>query len=721
MSRKIVIITLSLLTVIFLAAAFLTLQGAPDSESPESILESLPSGAESAALRLTVTENGIASVSAEQIRQVSLPVAALSADALSLTRNGEPVPFHVVGDLEDGALYFYAQVMTNTLDAPAVYWLAPGTGVAMNTSDATPTDKGVPLGKQIYHWEQNENFLAQATNDDVWLGPRIFAPTEFPITIDNLNPSSGVGKLTVHVWSNNAALPNPDHHLIVSLNGHLLADRLWEGIKSETIVGHFPENTLREDTNTIVLFAPGDTGAAGEAIYIDWIDLEYDSNLALNGNQLHFSHAASSVLNDNLSVLNASEDALVFDVTEPDRPMLLQNVDYSDESVTFLGQGVGRQYVALEPDDAQYLPTTVAPQWDRTLRSPDNTADYIAIVADVAGFAETLQPLIAHRESQGMSTMVVSAQQVYDEFGYGRQTPEALRDFLAYAYNDWTLPPRFALLVGDATYDVYDFENGRNANLLPTFLVYTTFAGHVASDTLFGIFEDGSLEPQIAIGRFPAQNIEQLNTMVEKTIAYESGDTEEWLGQALLVSDDEPHFDIASERLAAALDSGGYEVQKLYMTQNEDIRDAIMGAINNGVGLINYIGHGSVRVWGDERVFQASDAETLINSERLPIFTTFTCLNGYFNHPVDDALAEALLWAEDGGIVAAIAPSGRSLPDQQEPLSDEFYRDLLSGETITLGEALMAAKKASADDSSLAEVIHTFNLLGDPALRFRLP
>ena len=243
---------------------------------------------------------------------------------------------------------------------------------------------------------------------------------------------------------------------------------------------------------------------------------------------------------------------------------------------------------------------TVAPQWERTLRSPDNTADYIAIVADVTGFEEALQPLIAHREGQGATTMVVSAQQVFDEFGFGRQTPQALRDFLAYAYGNWKLPPRFALLVGDATYDVYDFENGQNANLLPTFLVYTTFAGRVASDTLFGIFEDDSLEPQIAIGRFPAQNIEQLNTMVEKTIAYETSAPKSGR-DALLVSDDEPHFDLASNRLADAFDNGGYEVQKLYMTENEDIRDAIMGAINNGVGLINYIGHGSVRVWGDEK------------------------------------------------------------------------------------------------------------------------
>ena len=55
------------------------------------------------------------------------------------------------------------------------YWLAPGTGMAMNTSDAAPTAEGTPIGKQIYHWEQNENFLAQATNDDVWLHAHLCA------------------------------------------------------------------------------------------------------------------------------------------------------------------------------------------------------------------------------------------------------------------------------------------------------------------------------------------------------------------------------------------------------------------------------------------------------------------------------------------------------------------------------------------------------------------
>lgn len=157
------------------------------------------------------------------------------------------------------------------------------------------------------------------------------------------------------------------------------------------------------------------------------------------------------------------------------------------------------------------------------------------------------------------------------------------------------------------------------------------------------------------------------------------------------------------------------------MTENEDIHDAIISALNQGVGIINYVGHGSVEVWGDEMVLQAQDAAILTNEERLPIFTTFTCLNGYFNHPKTDALAETLLRAANGGVVAAIAPSGRTFTAQQTPIADSFYRYLLSGDTQTIGEALQWAKLDAAHDPYLGEVIYTFNLLGDPALRFQKP
>ena len=44
---------------------------------------------------------------------------------------------------------------------------------------------------------------------------------------------------------------------------------------------------------------------------------------------------------------------------------------------------------------------------------------------------------MAQRESQGLRVKVVDVADIYDEFSYGLVTPAALRDFLAYAYDNW--------------------------------------------------------------------------------------------------------------------------------------------------------------------------------------------------------------------------------------------------------------------------------------------
>ena len=51
----------------------------------------------------------------------------------------------------------------------------------------------------------------------------------------------------------------------------------------------------------------------------------------------------------------------------------------------------------------------------------------------------------------------MSIEEVYSEFGFGEPTPEAVKDFLSYAYHNWRQPsPRYVLLLGDATFDFKD-------------------------------------------------------------------------------------------------------------------------------------------------------------------------------------------------------------------------------------------------------------------------
>lgn len=714
--RRSILTAQAILTALFLGAAVFTFFGNPLSTDSLRVVETLPLGEAPQALRLTVHDTGIAAITMRDLRGAELPFDELSPENVNLTRDGDPVSIYVDGEGNDATLYFYARAITNTLEMPAVYWLSPGQGKTMSQRDRSPTMPGVSQGTMWRHWEENSTFHAFATGDDTWFGANVYAPDSLEMMLTGIQATGGPGILTVRVWSNNQSPANPDHHLRVLLNGIELADHFWDGISQEEITIPLNTGVLQRQGNRLILDVPGDTGAAGESIYLDWVNLEYQGDLSLSRGQLRFRSSAS-----NISALAAVENVLAFDVSDPEEPVLLMNIAVEDNTVSFAGSGPRSEYLVLNPRDAIRPEISAVPDWPDPLRDPDRGADYIAIVPEVAGFSDALVPLLEHRRNQGLRTTAVPLQQIYDEFGHGRQTPQAIRDFLSYAYNQWRRPrPQFVLLVGDASYDINNFVASRNQNLLSTKLVFTQYAGYVSSDAWYTIFDETGV-PAMAIGRFPAQNSRQLRVMVDKTVAYESNTPSQWQSRVLLVADDEPRFDTASDWLADELDRRGYITQKLYMTQNEDIHDAIISVMNHGVGVVNYVGHGGIDVWGDEAVLQNEDAVVLRNSSRLPLFTTFTCLNGVFNHPELDALAETLLWTRGGGIAAAVAPSGRTYSAQQTPLATAFYSQLLGSGSSTVGEALLHAKQTLAQESDPGGVIHTFNVLGDPALRFQAP
>jgi hypothetical protein len=714
--RRSLLTVQALLTFVFLGAAAYTFFGSPFQSDLLSV-QPLPLDEAPQALRLTVNETGIAAITTRDLRNTNLPFPELSSETLHLSRDGDTVPFYVHGDGDDATLYFFARAITDSLKTPAVYWLAPGRGRSMSQRDRSPDGPGLSQGVRWNHWEENSNFQLMATGDDHWLGANVYAPDSLEIPLADIQPSGGPGELTVRVWSSNQSPANPDHHLQILLNDEQLATHFWDGIKQETLTLPIAPGILRNQDNRLILNVPGDTGAAGESIYLDWLSLEYEGQLDLGQGQLHFRSNAQ-----NVRVFGAGEEPLAFDVSDPDAPVLLINTEIEDDSVTFAGNGPGSTYLVLNPRDAIRPTISPVPEREQPLKSAERGADYLAIVPESQGFEERLQPLLEYRRQQGLRVVTVPLQQIYDEFAHGRQTPRAIREFIHYTLSVWQSPaPRFILLVGDATYDVNDYTGGRNKNLIPTNLVFDDHAGHVASDTSYTIFGGNIPHPDLAIGRFPVQNARQLEVIVDKTLTYERGASSSWLSRVLLVADDEPRFNDSSDWLAETLETRGYAPQRLYMTENEDIHDAIISALNHGVSIVNYVGHGGIEVWGDEAVLRTEDAPRLRNGSRLPILTTFTCLNGFFHHPDVDALAETLLWTRGGGIVAAVAPSGRTYSSQQMPLSNAFYNQLLSSEAPTVGHALLQAKLTIARDPSLRNVVHTVNLLGDPALGFRSP
>jgi len=143
-------------------------------------------------------------------------------------------------------------------------------------------------------------------------------------------------------------------------------------------------------------------------------------------------------------------------------------------------------------------------------------------------------------------------------------------------------------------------------------------------------------------------------------------------------------------------------------------RTAILGSINEGKLIVNYMGHGAVDIWKGS-VLTASDADSLTNGSALPLVVGMTCLNGFFQTPYVESLAEALLKAENGGAVAIWTSSGLTVPNEQAPMNQELVRLLFNGQGLTLGEAAAQAKAATTDP----DVRRSWILFGDPTTRMK--
>ncbi len=704
------------LTIMFLTAAALTFWVDTFSEVVEarelrkrpSALREIPEF-----INLTITETGIAAITTEDLRPFNWQLSSFSHNLISLSRQGEQVPYFIVD--EGHMMLFLAEAVTSTVMAPTVYQLSLGEGLPMAEKDAAASGRGDNKATHRQVWEENSTFLPTTGSSDPWYGRLLLAPQTMNFPLNNIRPNGGRGRLDISVWSSTTGSSSPDHHLQVSLNGRQLTDWVWDGIRHTEITVELPSGLLQPDgRNVLTLTTPGDTTTSGEAIYIDRIELTYEGILEAGQGQFGFSSSAST-----LAIDQADTSLLLFDVTDPGQPVALTNLTQLEGGVLFAGSGSNGRYFALNAGEAIRPTFTNSFMAKQTLRQPDRAADYIVIYPDDPAFMEALQPLLAHRAEQGLRVTAVPVSQIYAEFGYGQQDANAIRQFLRYAHANWLAPaPRFVLLAGDASYDIHNFLDGKNENLLPSQLVQLR-RGYASSDSWYALAADGL--PQMAVGRFPVQTPDQLRVMVAKTIAYEKNGRADWLQRSLFVNDAEPYYAQYSLALAGRLQAGGYEINTLQISQDSMMHYALMGALAKGVGIINYAGEGYVTQWGDGQVFAGENAAMLAYNGHTPIYTTFTCNNGAFTEPEIDSLAENLLWVEDGGIVAAVAPSSRISLPALAPLGDLFYVQLLNEDVTTIGEALLNAQTTAANDPGLREAILVVNLLGDPALRLQRP
>lgn len=482
-----------------------------------------------------------------------------------------------------------------------------------------------------------------------------------------------------------------------------------------------------------VKYTPGESTGEG---YLDYIEMTGTVPLVLGGGQTLVRN--SRHLGSTAAFRYSGGNGLrVWDVTKAgeEREMTLADGQWTDNT------SVARQYVAF---DGGYLtPAAIAKIANQNLHGA--AAADLVVVCHPRFVAQAQRLAMLHELLDGLETLVVTDQQVYNEFSYGKQDPMAMRSLLRHLRRQHPdHAPRYMLLFGKATYDPRNLLG----NSMPTLATYETAFSFdddgvsYSSDDMMGYLDDdesgsASQSLDVSVGRLPAKDEAEANHMVDKIEGYMtrrdlgadavSGNWRSFV--ALLADDADPSrvgdtiFAHSSEMTAKKINDGypDINVERLYADayhqQNNaigsfypELKHALTRRINNGCLLLNYIGHGSVQYIGTERYVEPTDIAAYANVDRLPLLVTSTCSYG-FHDLIDEVCgAEAFLLAKGGaiGVISATRPISHI---------ERFNTDVILyalDTANTIGDALRMAKNRTA-------VSPCISLLGDPALHLSVP
>jgi hypothetical protein len=501
-------------------------------------------------------------------------------------------------------------------------------------------------------------------------------------------------------------------HLVgIYLNGTYLGDVSFGG---QTMGGNkfsFSQSSLREGANQVRLVAKA---GPSDISLVDFIRLTYWHDFSADDNVLQFTVPG----NQSVTVNGFSNGSIrVFDITDPEQVEELTGKVRQKKgtfAITVASPEVGERTMLAIAEERVNKPVSVAANKPLDLRRDSNAADLIIITPKQ--FFPDVEPLKALRESQGLSVILIDVENIYDAFSFGQKSPEAIKEFLQYAKSNWPRPPRFVLLVGDGSYDPKNYLGHGDFDLIPAKLVDTSLM-ETASDDWYTDFSGGKLS-EIAVGRLPTRTSSETSALVSKIIGYERSSRS---NEALLVADNSDgfNFETASSEVRRFIPND-IRVNHINRGQTDAVRarKELLDTINRGQKIVNYMGHGSVDQWRGN-LLTNNDAKEMSNEDHLSLFVMMTCLNGYFQDPALDSLAESLLNAQRGGAVAVWASAGMTEPTGQQMVDQELYRLLFSpndpGGQLTIGEAIVKAKAIITD----SDIRRTWILLGDPSMRLK--
>ncbi|MDA0711233.1 MAG: C25 family cysteine peptidase, partial [bacterium] len=716
--------------------------------------------------KIPIRQDGLYRLNAEWFSQSQIALGPGDLERVKIYLDGREVPLLVEdggdGQLDEGdGVYFWGTYHrapnrdhVNEFGATRIYWLtadgAPGIRYAQ--VDAAPIS-GFPEATSFVssvHAEIDSTFealgLARDANRDHWFWKRtaspssptdIATPVVMPVALPGvLRQGEARIQVAMHSLTTSDAV-NPDHYAVVRLeNGPVVGEGRWEGQEVYVISGAVPGASL-SDTIGVVLSSPGDPSFPFEPLpyvdhaFFDWVSVAYPSRFEARDGSLLFA-------------VDALRQVVIKGFTaEKVRILNLDAVQKLNGPVTASGghfdvrletRAEGR-FVAVAENRTR-VPDFAIRDEASHLREPQQGAAYVIVAP--AEFRDAAQQLADHRQSLGLSAMVVDVGDIYDEFSFGQVHSESIRAFVQYAYAQWTQRPVYVLLFGRFSFDYRDLfglaGTGRQ-NFIPSIPFQSVRRGLAFSDEYFGRVDD-DLFMDVFIGRFSINYPSQANLAVQRVTAYDRAEPARWRDRMLLMANwDDLVSDLftgPSDSLAALAEEIGLEPLKVYHTSetppepNASSQEVIR-QINEGRLIVNFMGHGSAASMSRyiAGTFQQGGFDYMSqikNAERLPLFIGMSCLNGLYWDPRIICFAEEMTNKPDGGAIGYVSASSLAFIGINNEINTAMLKRVFRDRVLEMGQMLALAKMdVLAQFPGFESGITMMNLMGDPAQALALP
>lgn len=481
----------------------------------------------------------------------------------------------------------------------------------------------------------------------------------------------------------------------------------------------------------------GQSSAEG---YLNYLALQTKRQLRVYDDQqiYHFLPEVSDTVT--YQFLGASEGVNLWNITNPLAPSSIsrKNAGGAFEWSEKEGKTL-RRYISFRPEDAP-APATwhlVGNQSIANASAPD-----LLIVTAPAWQREASRLAAFRNTHDGLDVLVVTTDQIYNEYASGRPDPTAIRDFTRQLFLKSPGKMKYLLLFGDATYDYRNLRANQSvsqrAGWVPVYesreslnpvYTYSSDDYYGFMDAVEGVWNEttaGDHTVEIGVGRLPVKSAEEARVVVDKLIRYESGNTlGAWKNGVTFVADDgdgnihQRHADQLAKLIQGRMFSKRVFVDEVVQTTTDqgqkapDINRAIRSAIDHGTLILNYTGHGGVSGWAEEQVLTLADMLSARGMDNLPLLLTATCDFGRYDDPGTVSGAELMVLSPKGAAIGAISTTRPVYSSTNFALNKAFYEALLNADPSERLGDLFRQTKNNALSGSLNR---NFTLLADPSM-----